>query len=44
MTKFIVEESLWDLFPEAAFGVVVAKDIKPIVDVAEEEAADGNEA
>lgn len=40
MTKFIVEDSLWNLFPEAAFGVVVAKDIKPVADVPATEAAE----
>lgn len=38
MTKFVIEDSFWDIFPDAALGVVVAKGIKPVGEVSEGEA------
>lgn len=38
MSKFVVEDSFWDIFPDAALGLVVAKNIKPVDEVSEEEA------
>ncbi len=28
MSKFVIEESFWDIFPDAAFAVIVAKGIE----------------
>lgn len=39
MQKFIAEESFWELFPDAAIGVIVARDMKSAADVAPEKAA-----
>ncbi|NGM16832.1 B3/B4 domain-containing protein [Xiamenia xianingshaonis] len=51
MAKFVAEKSFWDLFPDAALGIVVAQGMKPTDDVSEEDAAairlllrDANEA
>lgn len=40
MTQFVVEDSFWDLFPNAALGVVVAKDVKSVDEVSDAEAAE----
>ena len=39
MQKFIAEESFWELFPEAAIGVVVATGMKPTGEVPFEDSA-----
>lgn len=39
MQKFIAEESFWNLFPDAAIGVVVARGMKSAADVSPEKAA-----
>ncbi|RDB71903.1 B3/4 domain-containing protein [Eggerthella sinensis] len=39
MTKFIAEESFWQLFPDAAIGIIVARSLKGAADVSEEDAA-----
>lgn len=39
MKKFIAEQSFWDLFPGAQFGIVVAHGMKAPGDVAEEDAS-----
>lgn len=39
MKKFVTEESFWQLFPDAAIGVVVAEGMKPASEVAPEDAA-----
>ena len=38
MQKFIAEESFWNLFPDAAIGVVVARGMKSAADVSPETA------
>ena len=38
MQKFIAEESFWDLFPDAAIGIVVAKGMKSTDQVPEADA------
>lgn len=37
MQKFIVEDSFWNLFPDAAVGVVIARGMKPADQVPEED-------
>ena len=39
MKQFVTEESFWELFPEAQIGIVVAQDMRPADEVAEEDAA-----
>lgn len=39
MTQFIAEESFWELFPEAAIGIIVARGMKPAADVPAEDAS-----
>ncbi|MEG0376527.1 MAG: phenylalanine--tRNA ligase beta subunit-related protein, partial [Raoultibacter sp.] len=39
MQKFIAKESFWDLFPDAAIGVVVFRDMKPAEEIPAEDAA-----
>ena len=39
MQKFIAEESFWELFPDAAIGILVVRDMNPAADVAPEDAA-----
>lgn len=39
MQKFVVEGSFWELFPEAAVGVIVVRGMKPAGAVSEEDAA-----
>ena len=39
MTKFIAEESFWELFPNASLGVVVARNMKSTSEVSSEDAA-----
>ncbi len=39
MKQFVTEESFWELFPEAQIGIVVAQDMRPVDEVAEEDAA-----
>lgn len=39
MQKFIAEDSFWELFPEAAIGVIVVRGMKPTSEVSEEDAA-----
>lgn len=38
MQQFIAEESFWDLFPDAAVGIVVARGMKSAADVSPEKA------
>lgn len=38
MQKFIAEESFWNLFPDAAIGIIVARDMKSAHEVAPERA------
>ena len=38
MQQFIAEESFWDLFPDAAIGIVVARGMKSAADVSPEKA------
>ncbi|WP_085829962.1 B3/B4 domain-containing protein [Collinsella vaginalis] len=40
MKKFIAEDSFWQLFPEAAIGVLVARGLKPAEEVSAEDAAE----
>lgn len=40
MKKFITEDSFWELFPQAAVGVVVVRDMKPASEVSAEDAAE----
>ena len=40
MQKFIAEESFWELFPEAAIGIIVVRDMKGAGDVPEADAAE----
>ncbi|WP_241963615.1 B3/4 domain-containing protein [Gordonibacter sp. 28C] len=39
MQKFIAEESFWELFPDAAIGIIVARGLKPADQVPAEDAA-----
>lgn len=39
MQKFVVEESFWELFPEAGLGIIVVRGMKPASEVPEEDAA-----
>lgn len=39
MQKFIAEESFWELFPDAAIGILVVRGMKPAADVPAEDAA-----
>ena len=36
MKKFIVEDSMWELFPDTSIGVVVVKDMKPGTQISEQ--------
>lgn len=40
MKRFVTEESFWQLFPEATFGVVVARGCKPAESITPEERAE----
>lgn len=40
MQKFIAEESFWELFPDAAIGVMIARNLKPADQVPPEDAAE----
>lgn len=40
MKQFIVEDSFWQLFPDAAIGIVVAEGMKPTDEVSPEDAAE----
>lgn len=37
MQSFVVEQSFWDLFPEASVGCVVVRDLKPASQVSQED-------
>ena len=39
MQKFIAEESFWELFPDAAIGILVVRGMKSANDVPAEDAA-----
>ncbi|MEG0303329.1 MAG: hypothetical protein RR611_08325, partial [Gordonibacter sp.] len=39
MQKFIAEDSFWELFPNSAIGIVVARGMKPATDIPSEDAA-----
>lgn len=39
MQKFIAKESFWNLFPDAAIGVVVFRDMKPADEISSDDAA-----
>lgn len=39
MQKFIAEDSFWELFPDSAIGVIVARGMKPTSEIPEEDAA-----
>lgn len=39
MQKFIAEDSFWELFPEAAIGVIVVRGMRPTSEIPEEDAA-----
>ena len=36
MKRFVTEDSFWELFPGASFGVVVAQGMKPTAEVVDE--------
>lgn len=36
MKSFIAEDSFWELFPQAAIGVVVVKGMKPAAQIPQE--------
>ena len=40
MQKFIAEESFWELFPNAAIGILVVRDMKPAAEVPAEDTAE----
>lgn len=37
MKKFVTEESFWQLFPGASLGIIVARDMKPVDEIAPED-------
>ena len=37
MKSFIAEDSFWELFPQAAVGVVVVKGMKPAAQISQED-------
>lgn len=36
MTRFVVEDSFWKLFPQATIGIIVARGMKPASEISEE--------
>ena len=40
MKKFVAEDSFWGLFPECTIGVVVARNLKPVAEMSDEERAE----
>ena len=40
MARFVVEDSFWELFPDASIGAVVVRGMKPATEVTDEERAE----